>query len=442
MKNILLLGAGRSASTLIQYLLDHAATEEWTVTVADASAELAAAKTQGHPAASAVGLSIQDEEARKALIGKADLVVSLLPPHMHMIPAMDCLEMGKHFITASYESKEMAALHAEVEAKGLIFLNEMGLDPGIDHLSAMEMVDEVRSRGGEPVAFRSYCGALVAPDSNNEWGYKFTWAPMNVVLAGQGGTATYLQDGRTRYQVYQRLFSEAETVEVPDWGKFEAYKNRDSLSYISKYGLEGIKTFYRATLRFRGYCRFWNHLLRLGLTENVTKISTEGMTKGDFLFSFLEELPGKSRLESLAAFVGETPNGDNVSKLVNLGLISDEPIDIASGTPAEILLSILEPKWKFEDDDHDLIVMLHQLDFTLKGRTKRLSYHMVVKGKDPVHTAVSRTVGLPAAIAAKLILRGEITRKGVIIPNFREIYDPVLRELEELGIGFVRGEQG
>lgn len=259
MKNILLIGAGRSASTLIQYLLDNSGKENWKITVADLSVELAKQKTGNHPNAHPIAIDINNEQQRANEVSKVDLVISMLPATMHLPVAKECLKQKKHLVTASYVSKQMKDLDAEAKKAGVIFLNEIGLDPGIDHLSAMKVIDDVKSKGGTMVTFKSYCGGLVAPESNdNPWGYKFTWNPRAVVMAGQSGdsagaTAQYLENGKTKYVPYTRLFSNVETISVDGWGKFEAYANRDSLSYIDMYGLRDVRNMLRGTLRMPGF---------------------------------------------------------------------------------------------------------------------------------------------------------------------------------------------
>ncbi len=425
---------------MIQYLLDHAVDGGWEVVVGDMQAELAIAKVGDHPQGRAVRFDVMDETLRRDSITQADLVISLLPPHMHMIVAKDCLTLKTHLVTASYVSDEMAALNDAAKAADLIFLNEVGVDPGIDHMSTMEMIERVRGLGGKITSFRSYCGALVAPESANEWGYKFTWAPRNVILAGQG-TARYRRGGSIKYLPYQRLFSRIEEVEVPGTGTFEAYANRDSVKYLKLYTLEDVQTLYRATLRYPGYCKMWDAFVQMGLTDSSYKIpDSEGMTYRDFLFSFINPQPGLSDRESLAFFLDEFQDGEVLRKLDHLGLLSDTRITLKEASPADILEYILLHKWVFEDDDTDMVVMQHQLEYELDGMQRKLVASMVDKGRDQNHTAISRTVGLPAAIAAKHILAGNIKSRGVLIPIVQDIYAPILKELEAFDICFTEQE--
>ena len=252
MKKVLVIGAGRSATTMIRYLLEHAISEDWEVTVGDFDAELAKEKVGNHARGRAIGFDVLDEVQRHAEIQRANLVISLLPAHMHVLAAKDCLTYGVHLVTASYVAPEMAELDAAVKEAGLVFLNEIGVDPGLDHMSTMEMLDRIEDMGGKLKSYKSYCGALIAPESNNLWGYKFTWAPRNVILAGQG-TAKYRKENRERYIPYHQLFRRIEEIEVPGYGYFDAYANRDSLKYSAVYGMDGVETLFRATLRVPGY---------------------------------------------------------------------------------------------------------------------------------------------------------------------------------------------
>lgn len=425
---------------MIQYLLDHAEAGGWEVLVGDMQEELAKAKVGDHPRGRAMRFDANDAAAMETQIAAADLVISLLPPSMHVLAARICLATKTHLVTASYVSDEMASLDAAAKAADLVFLNEIGVDPGIDHMSTMEMVERVRANGGRISSFRSYCGALVAPESVNTWGYKFTWAPRNVILAGQG-VARYRRDGGIKYLPYQRLFGRIEEVEVPGTGRFEAYANRDSVKYLKLYEMEEVETLLRATLRYPGYCKMWDAFVQMGVTDGSYQLpDSEGMSYRDFLFSFIPQLAGRSDRESLAFFLDEYQDGEVLGKLVALGLLSDKRIPLANASPADILEHILMAAWVFEDDDTDMVVMQHQLEYELGGLQRRLVASMVDKGRDQNHTAISRTVGLPAAIAAKHILAGNIRSRGVLIPTIKDIYAPILKELEDYGIRFTEQE--
>ncbi|MBC7438437.1 MAG: saccharopine dehydrogenase NADP-binding domain-containing protein, partial [Flavobacterium sp.] len=270
MRNILIIGAGRSASSLIKYLLDKSDQENLHLTIGDLSLSLAQQKTNNHQNATAIALDICDENQRKTEIQKADIVISMLPAHLHIEVAKDCIAFKKHLVTASYISDAMQALDEDAKANNLIFMSEVGLDPGIDHMSAMKIIDEIRAKGGKMILFESFCGGLVAPESdNNLWNYKFTWAPRNVVLAGQGGAAKFIQEGTYKYIPYHKLFRRTEFLEVEGYGKFEGYANRDSLKYRSIYGLEDVLTLYRGTIRRVGFSKAWNMFVQLGMTDDT-----------------------------------------------------------------------------------------------------------------------------------------------------------------------------
>jgi saccharopine dehydrogenase-like NADP-dependent oxidoreductase len=425
---------------MIQYLLDHAASGDWEVVVGDMQESLAIEKVGGHPRGRAIGFDAADAVSRRKEVEAADLVISLLPASMHVLVARDCLELKAHLVTASYVSEEMADLDTAAREADILCLNEIGVDPGIDHMSTMEMVERVRGLGGRIRSFRSYCGALVAPASNNEWGYKFTWAPRNVILAGQGG-ARYRSEGSIHYLPYSRLFRRLEEIEIPGIGRFEAYANRDSVKYLQLYQLEEVDTLFRATIRYPGYCKMWDAFVQMGITDGSYRIATsEGMTYRDFVFSFVNKVHGLSDRESLAFFLEEFQDGEVLLKLEKLGLLSDQRIPLVNASPAEILEHILQEKWVFLPEDVDMVVMQHQLDYELAGQQRRLVSSMVDLGQDYNHTAISRTVGLPAAIAAKHILAGNIRIRGVVIPTSGEIYAPILDELKDYGIRFIEQE--
>ncbi|REK05092.1 MAG: saccharopine dehydrogenase [Bacteroidetes bacterium] len=437
MRKILLVGAGRSSYSLIRYLLAHSRQEEWRLTVADVSLEAAMEKIAGHPSGDAIVLDVNDYSARTSAVANADLVISMLPAHMHVALAKDCVEAGKHLLTASYVSDEMSKLDQDASAAGVLLLNEMGLDPGIDHMSAMKIIDNLKDRDAEILSFKSYTGGLVAPESDdNPWSYKFSWNPRNVILAGQG-TAKYVKNGTYRYIPYHRLFAEAETIAVNGFGEFDAYANRDSLSYRKIYGLENIPTMLRGTLRHAGFCKAWDVFVQLGLTDDSYKIeNSENLTYRDLFSAFLPELKhGKGLRENLAAFLRCDQNSEIIDKIEWTGIFGDVKPGLKDASPAMMLQYLLEQKWVLKQEDKDMIVMYHHFLYKEKG-THTLSSTLLVKGEDSVDTAMAKTVGLPLAIGAKLLLNGTIKRRGVAIPVEKEIYLPVLKELEENGICF------
>ncbi len=438
MKQILLIGAGRSATTLIHYLLEHAETCGWHLTVGDLSEELARRKVGQHPRASAIAFDVANDDQRRSEIAKADIVISMLPAHMHISVAKDCLDLGKHLTTASYISKEMKLLHEAAEAKGLTFLNEIGLDPGIDHLSAMHLLDGIRAQGGTIEHFESFCGGLVAPESDdNPWNYKFTWNPRNVVLAGQGGAVKFIHNGKYKYIPYHKVFRRTETIRIEGYGKFEGYANRDSLTYREAYGLQDVQTLYRGTLRRPGFSRAWNSFVMLGATDDSYVMEgSEHMTHRDFTNSFLPYSVRDSVELKVAHYLKLDQDDDLMGKLEWLGIFSHEKVGLKNATPAQILQSILEKKWTMQPTDKDMIVMWHKVGYLLNGQKMVTESSMVVKGDDPENTAMAKTVGLPLAIATRMILEGRITQRGVLLPISPDIYHSVLSELASNGLSF------
>lgn len=443
MSNVLIIGAGRSATSLIRYMLDQGQKYNWFVTVADADHELAESKVNGHPRGRAVYLDVSKVALRQELIGRSDIVISLLPAHLHTEVAYDCLRFHKHLITASYVSQEMYKLSDQARSRKLIFMGEMGLDPGIDHMSTMQSIHAIREKGGQITAFRSYAGGLVAPESdNNPWHYKFTWNPRNVVLAGQG-TAQYLENNELRFIPYSRLFQHYKQVEVPGLGAFEAYPNRDSLWYRSIYGLDGIPSILRGTLRYPGFCDAWNALIQIGLTDNAYPIlESAGITYEHLLNGFINRIAsGKTLKERTAHFLKLKPNSPVMEKLEWLGLFSPKPINLPNASPALILEKLLLEMWPLAPDDKDMVVMQHEFEYILGEKVYLHTSTMVMKGHDQHDTAMARLVGLPMAILAKLVILGKVESTGVHIPVIQEVYEPVLEELKDYGMAFEEYEQ-
>lgn len=439
MRAVLIIGAGRSASSLIQYLLNKSEEEQLHLVIADLSLELARKKTNNHPNATAIALDIFNEKERKAAIEKAAIVISMLPAHLHIEIAKDCLLFRKNLVTASYISDAMLALDTEVKKNNLIFMNEVGLDPGIDHMSAMKVIDEIREKGGKMLLFESFCGGLVAPESDtNLWNYKFTWAPRNVVLAGQGGVAKFIQEGTYKYIPYTSLFRRTEFLEVEGYGKFEAYSNRDSLKYRSIYGLEDILTLYRGTIRRVGFSKAWNMFVQLGMTDDSYVMEdSENMSYRQFMNSFLPYHPTDS-VEIKTRLLLKIDQDDIMwDKLLELDLFNDNKIvGLKDATPAHILEKILSDSWTLQPDDKDMIVMYHKFGYELDGKKVQMDSQMVCIGQDQTYTAMAKTVGLPVAIVTLLILNGKIKTYGVQLPIHKEVYVPILKELEQCGIHF------
>lgn len=439
MRTILIIGAGKSASQLINYLLSKAATEDLHVLLGDLSIQNAQRLINGHPKGEAIALDIFDSSQRQAAIKRATIVISMLPARFHIEVAKDCITYGKSMVTASYVSPAMQELDEAAKAKGLIFMNEIGLDPGIDHMSAMQVIDRIRDNGGKIVLFESFTGGLVAPESDtNLWNYKFTWNPRNVVLAGQGGAAEFIQEGSYKYIPYQRLFRRTEFLDIEGYGRFEGYANRNSLKYRSIYGLDDVLTLYRGTIRRVGFSKAWHIFVMMGMTDDsYTLQETEDMTYRDFVNLFLPYSPTDSVELKLRHYLKIDQDDLLWDKLVDLDLFSaTKKIGIKDATPAKCLQRILEDQWTLAPEDKDMIVMYHKFGYELDGKFKQIDATMVSVGTDQVHTAMARTVGLPVAIATLAILNGKITTPGVQIPIQKEVYNPILKELEEYGIIF------
>lgn len=443
MRNILIIGAGRSASSLIKYLLSKSESENLHLTIGDLSKELAATKTNNHPNATPIALDIFNEEQRQEQIQKACIVISMLPAYLHIEVAKDCVKFKKNMVTASYVSDAMQALDEEVVANGLVFMNEVGLDPGIDHMSAMKIIDSIKDRGGKMLLFESFCGGLVAPESdNNLWNYKFTWAPRNVVLSGQGGSAKFIQEGKYKYIPYNKLFRRTEFLEVEGFGKFEAYANRDSLKYRSVYGLDDVLTLYRGTIRRVGFSRAWNMFVQLGMTDDSFIIdNSENISYREFINLFLPYHPSDSVESKTRMALGIEQDDIMWDKLLELDIFNSEKIvGLKDATPAQILEKILSDKWTLAKDDKDMIVMYHKFGYEINGEMKQIDSKMVCLGDDQTYTAMAKTVGLPVAMATLQILNGNITTPGVQLPLNKEVYEPILNELESYGVKFIEKE--
>tara|TARA_B110000046_G_scaffold160492_1_gene173644 strand:- start:1129 stop:2505 length:1377 start_codon:yes stop_codon:yes gene_type:complete len=443
MKNILIIGAGKSSSALVKYLLDSSEQAALFITIADISTENANKLINKHRNAKAIILDVFDKHQREEQIQKADIVISMLPARFHIDVAKDCITFNKHMVTASYISSEMKDLDTEAKKKGLVFMNEIGLDPGIDHMSAMQVIDKIKDAGGKMLLFESFCGGIVAPESdNNLWNYKFTWNPRNVVLAGQGGAAMFIQEGTYKYIPYNKLFRRTEFLKVNDSGNFEAYANRDSLKYRSVYGLNDIPTMYRGTIRKVGFSRAWDIFVQLGMTDDSYTIeASENMSYRDFVNLFLGYSPSDSVELKLRSYLNIEQDDVMWAKLVELDLFNPKKkIGLTNATPAKMLQKILEDSWTLQKDDKDMIVMQHLFGYELNGKKHQIESSFIVLGENQTYTAMSKTVGLPVGIAALKILKGEIKTPGVQIPINKEVYEPILNELENYGIKFTEKE--
>jgi saccharopine dehydrogenase (NAD+, L-glutamate forming) len=439
MRNILIIGAGRSATSLIRYLLDKSAAENLFLTIGDINIENAQKLTSGHPNGQGILLDVFDHQQRKQAVENSDIVISMLPARFHIEVARDCISYGKHLVTASYISDDMQQLDQEAKKKGLVFMNEIGLDPGVDHMSAIQVIDSIKDKGGKMLLFESFTGGLVAPQSdNNLWNYKFTWNPRNVVLAGQGGAAEFVQEGKYKYIPYNRLFRRTEFIEVEGYGKFEVYANRNSLKYQSVYGLEDILTLYRGTIRKVGFSKAWNMFVHLGMTDDTYTIpNSENLSYREFVNSFLPYSPTDSVELKLRHSLKIDQDDLMWNKIEVLDILNPtKTLDIKDATPAQGLQKILMDSWSLAPEDKDMIVMYHKFGYELEGEKHQIDSKMVAIGDDQHYTAMAKTVGLPVAIAALRILNKEITTPGVQLPLNKEVYEPILKELQEFGIHF------
>ncbi|MEQ9301048.1 MAG: saccharopine dehydrogenase C-terminal domain-containing protein [Cyclobacteriaceae bacterium] len=442
MQTVLVLGAGRSCTSLINYLIEVGKTRPLKVIVADQDIELARKKVTGISYAEAKRFDVFDETERFELINKADLVISMLPAAFHIHVANVCASLGKSMLTASYVTSDIQALAPQFESSGSTLIMEMGLDPGIDHMSAMQVLDRIKSEGFKLTGFETFTGGLLAPsEEDNPWEYKFTWNPRNVVMAGNG-YVKFIQEGLYKYIPYHRLFKRTEVIHIPGYGYFEGYANRDSLKYLDSYDLHGIRTLYRGTLRRPGFCKAWDVFIQLGATNDSYEMhNVADMTHRQFINSFLSFNPNDSVELKLAHYLNLEIESEVMYKLKWLDLFEEIPVGLDRGTPAQVLEHILKKKWSLRSDDKDMIVMWHKFDYLDKtGEPCQIQSHMVVTGVDEVNTAMSKTVGLPLGVTAKLWLQGKINTPGLHIPTSKEIYEPVLGELETMGVRFEERE--
>ena len=427
MNKILLFGAGKSATVLIEYLAKKCESEMWQLAVFDSDLSLLRSKTRDHKNTRGVQGDVSDDSSRESAIENADLVISMLPPQLHIRVAHDCLKYSKHLITASYIDDAMRSLAGEINNKNLLFLCEMGLDPGIDHMSAMKMFREIYADGGYITSFKSHCGGLIAPESdNNPWHYKITWNPMNVVMAGAAG-ATFRKNGVNHSVRYQDVFSNCEEVQVPSLPLLAAYPNRDSLSYMQTYGLDHAETFVRTTLRYPSFCNGWNRIINYGLTSLTDESELKRAN------TYLDWFKAKSGITNLGHLEKDR---DFYEQISYLGLLQEEELDATFTNSAQVMRHLLESRLALAAHDIDMIVMQHEVEYNVDKITRRRVSSLVVKGDDNLRTAMAKTVGLPLGIAAVLILSGKIEQRGLEIPLSAEIYNPVLKELEKENIRF------
>ena len=435
MKSILLFGAGKSATCLIEYLGKCCDENGWTLLVCDADLALAQSKIKNFKSAKALSVDVSNEEKRHELISKADMIISMLPPGLHFLVAKDCVAFSKNLLTASYIDEKIKSLESQIVEKGLFFLGEMGLDPGIDHMSAMKMINDIKKQGGKITSFKSHCGGLVSPESDdNPWHYKITWNPANVVMAGSSG-AIYRDKGKTVEVPYAEIFNDDKNiVDVPELFPLAWYANRDSLSYIDTYQLHDATTFIRTTLRYPSFCRGWNKIIKLDLTnKNDHEEIKECKTYADWFNLKKEKFASQNKNISND---DEFFNDEFLEQINYLTIQNPEKISIEISNSSELLQHLLEKNLVMKSGDKDMIVMLHEIEYLINDERKEIRSCLIVKGEDQLHTSMAKTVGLPLGIAAKLILENKIQLTGLHIPVIPEIYEPVLKELELNGIKF------
>jgi len=438
MNSILIIGAGRSSGVLINYVLEHAKEKGWFVTVADIDPQRAEQKVNNHPNGRPAWLDVMKANDRRDMISRADIVVSLVPAHLHLEIAHECIRLNKHLITSAYVSKELYRLGDEARDRELMFMGAMGLDPGVDHMSAMRVIEDLKAQGAKINSYKLYSGGLVASENDdNPWHYKLTWNPRNVVLAGQG-TAQYLDKGKWKYIPYNRLFQEYQVIDVPGLGEYEAFLNRDTMLYHETYGLKGIPDIIRGTIRHRGFCDAWDALIKIGLTDGDFPILGSGtLTYHAMMEAYIPpHLTAGSVKERIAQYIGEESNSPIMRKLEWLGLFRKKKINLPDATPALILEKLLRKKWKLNRDEKDMVIIFHDFEYTLKGKKHRRTSTMVLKGDNDQQTAMAKLVGLPMGIFVRLLMEDKINSKGVQIPVMREFYEPVLAELATYGIKF------
>ena len=441
MKKVLVLGAGHSTAYLIPFLLEQAEKHDWIVTVGDVNRDAAVARVDGHPRGRAVFFDVNDAELRCTHIKEADLVVNMLPPlHQHVV-GWDCVVNGAHMVSTSYEDIRMKDLDTDANRRGVLILNEMGLDPGIDHMSAVEIIAGIRGRGGRVDSFKSYGCGLPAPEAKvNPLRYTITWNPRNIVMAGEWG-ATYLVDGKVKMLPHHEVFRRTWTVQIDGIGEMEAYPNRDSLYYRKIFGLDEAHTMIRGTMRYPGWCETWLQVVRLGLPNETMRIpDVDHLTYRNLTEMFLPAHMAEGGLElRVADYLNIDPTGEAMKNLEWLGLFSENPVPAGCVTVSEVMIDLLRRKLELPPGERDMVVLMHEIDAIFPGRggrRERTVATLVQFGDKAGTTAMSKTVGLPSGIAATLILNGEIRLTGCQLPTHPAVYTRVLGELRARGVEF------
>jgi saccharopine dehydrogenase (NADP+, L-glutamate forming)/spermidine synthase len=438
MKKVLILGAGLVAKPLVRYLLDQ---PDFEVEVASRTVSKAVKLIDNHPQGTASELNLKNEEGLKEKVSRSDLVISMVPYSFHPKVAQYCIEFKKNMVTTSYVSEIMKNLDAEAKKAGILILNEVGLDPGIDHMEAMRIIHEIKGKGGEILSFISFCGGLPSPEANtNPFGYKFSWSPIGVLLAGKN-SAQYLKDSKEIFISPEDLFENYSKINIEELGDFEGYPNRNSLPYIELYGIDSTKTMLRGTLRNIGWCSTIKKIVELGLLDEEEK-DWSAMTYRDFLRKLINEPVEKDLKKALSERLNIEENSDIIMRLEWLGLLSETALPLEHGSALDILAAKMLEKLQYEEGERDMIILQHEFIASYPGDKKeKITSTLIDFGIPHGDTSMARTVGLPAAISTKLILEEKITLTGVNIPVIPEIYRPILQELKELGISFKEQRQ-
>lgn len=432
-RKVLVLGAGFVSRPLVKYLL---ALRNVKVILADLELEKAQRIINRHPYGQALQLNLQDENVLKNEIKKADIVVSLVPNDFHSMVAKFCVKLKKHMITTSYVSEAMENLDKDAKQAGIILLNEVGLDPGLDHMEAMRIIHEVKRENGNILKFTSFCGGLPAPEANtNPFGYKFSWSPRGVLLASKS-SARYLSDEKEIFVSSENLFDDCSIISIKGLGEFEGYPNRNSLPYIEIYGIPETKTMFRGTLRYSGWCKTLKKIIELGLLDETEK-DWSSFSYKDFLRNLLGQPAENNLKKALGDRLKINENSDIIQNLEWLGLLSEEKLPVLKGSALDILEARMKEKLGYKKGERDMVILQHEIIATYpSGKTQKIISILIDFGIPYGDSSMARTVGLPAAMSTRLILEGNIQKTGVSIPVFEEIYRPVLRELKEYGISF------
>ena len=435
MHKVLVLGAGLVSKPLVRYLLEQ---PDFHVKVASRTVSKAEKLIDNHPDGEAQSLNVKDTAALGKLVHEADLVISLLPYIHHVTVAEFCLEHRKNMVTTSYVSEAMQRLDSKAKEAGLLVLNEIGVDPGIDHMSAMKIIHGVQNAGGEITSFRSYCGGLPAPEANtNPYGYKFSWSPKAVLLAGKN-SGRYLENGKEINIPGEDLFDNYWPIKIEGIGDLEYYINRDSIPYMETYGIQTTKTMFRGTLRYPGWCQTLKKMVELGLLDETEREDLKGLTYAQFIAKLIESSNGANLKKELASYLKIAEDSEVLKRFEWLGLLSDRPFSLEKGSAMDILGELMLEKMPYEEGERDMIILHHEFvaEYPKEDRKEKIFSTLIDFGIPHGDSSMSRTVSLPAAIGAKLVLEGKIDATGVHIPVNPTIYEPILKELERLGIVF------